>query len=103
MTTFDIIGVSLIIPYSIEGRTMFGCCDYTRSEWLLPGVLETVNGLIVRHEYDNMGLGEWDCNLLHIWEYMIVWIGTSQEPNCDRGCTIVSSLKLKYKNLKISN
>ena len=47
--------------------------------------------------YDNMGLGEWDCNLLHIWEYMIVWIGTSQEPNRDRGCTSISSLKLKYK------
>ena len=28
---------------------------------------------------------------------MIVWIGTSQEPNRDRGCTSISSLKLKYK------
>ena len=47
-----------------------------------------------------MGLGEWDCNSLHIWEYMIIWTGTSQESNCDRGCTSctsISSLKLKYK------
>ena len=28
---------------------------------------------------------------------MIVWIGTSQEPNRDRGCTSISALKLKYK------
>ena len=41
-----------------------------KSEKLLPEVLETINELILRHEYDNMGLGEWDCNLLHIWEYM---------------------------------
>ena len=95
MTTFDIIGVSLIIIYSIEGYLTMRCC--TKSESLLPGVLETVNELIVRYEYGNMGLGEWDCNSLHIWEYMIVWIGTSQEPNRDRGCTSISSLKLKYK------
>ena len=95
MTTFDIIGVSLIIIYSIEGYLTLRCC--TKSESLLPGVLETVNELIVRYEYGNMGLGEWDCNSLHIWEYMIVWIGTSQEPNRDRGCTSISSLKLKYK------
>ena len=70
MTTFDIIGVSLIIIYSIEGYLTMRCC--TKSESLLPGVLETVNELIVRYEYGNMGLGEWDCNSLHIWEYMIV-------------------------------